>query len=70
LELAQQLAALPQECLRNDRASVYAQEGLGLHDALMQEFALGARTLQSGESVTGAQRFSAGDGRHGRPRTG
>ena len=65
LELARQIAAFPQECLRNDRASVVAQHGLALPDALAQEFALGLRTLQSGESVRGAQRFTDGDGRHG-----
>jgi enoyl-CoA hydratase len=64
-ELARQLAALPQQCLRNDRASVAAQHGQPLRDALAHEFALGLRTLQSGESVSGAQRFSDGAGRHG-----
>ena len=66
LELATQIAAFPQQCMRNDRASVMAQHGLPLRDALAQEFALGLRTLQSGESVEGAQRFSGGAGRHGR----
>jgi enoyl-CoA hydratase len=65
MALARHLASLPQECLRNDRASVHAQAGLALRDALTQEFAFGLRTLQSGESVRGAQRFRAGDGRHG-----
>jgi enoyl-CoA hydratase len=65
LEIAQQVAAFPQQCLRNDRASVAAQHGLPLRDALAQEFALGLRTLRSGESVSGAQRFASGIGRHG-----
>jgi enoyl-CoA hydratase len=65
IELAKQIAAFPQQCLRNDRASVAAQHGLPLRDALAQEFALGLRTLQSGESVSGAQRFASGTGRHG-----
>ena len=64
-QIARQIAAFPQHCLRNDRASVAAQHGLALRDALAQEFALGLRTLQSGESVGGAQRFAAGVGRHG-----
>jgi len=64
--LATQIAAFPQQCLRNDCASVVAQHALPLRDALAQEFALGLRTLQSGESVSGAQRFSDGIGRHGR----
>jgi enoyl-CoA hydratase len=66
LELAAQIAAFPQECMRNDRASVTAQHGLPMRDALAQEFALGMRTLDSGESVKGAQRFTEGIGRHGR----
>jgi enoyl-CoA hydratase len=37
-----------------------------MRDALAQEFELGKRTLGSGESVRGAQRFSDGTGRHGR----
>jgi enoyl-CoA hydratase len=65
IELAQQITAFPQQCLRNDRASVAAQHGLQLGDALAQEFALGKRTLESGEALQGAQRFGAGNGRHG-----
>ena len=65
LELARQIAAHPQQCMRNDRASVLAQGSLSMRDALAQEFALGASTLQSGETVSGAQRFAAGAGRHG-----
>ena len=63
--LAAQVAAFPQRCMRNDRASVMRQHGLPMLDALAQEFALGMQTLQSGETVTGAQRFSQGEGRHG-----
>jgi enoyl-CoA hydratase len=66
LTLAHQIAAFPQRCLRNDRASMLAQHGLPLIDALAQEFALGLQTLQSGEAVSGAQRFADGTGRHGR----
>ena len=66
LELARQLAAFPQTCLRNDRASVRVQSGLPFDDAMAGEFALGVRTLESGESVDGARRFAEGTGRHGR----
>ncbi len=66
LELAAQIAAFPQQCLRNDRASVIAQHGLPLRDALAQEFALGLSTLESSETVEGATRFAQGAGRHGR----
>ena len=65
LALARQIAAFPQRCMRNDRASVLAQHGLPLHDALAQEFALGMQTLRSGESVSGAKSFAGGAGRHG-----
>ncbi len=67
LALARQLAALPQTCLRSDLASVKAQAGLPLRDALAREFALGRATLSSGESQAGAGRFAAGAGRGGRP---
>jgi enoyl-CoA hydratase len=65
-ELAAQIAAHPQQCMRNDRASLYAQHDLPLRDALAQEFALGMQTIASGETVSGAARFAAGAGRHGR----
>ena len=65
IALARQIAAFPQHCLRNDRASVLAQHGLPLADALAHEFALGLQTLQSGETLSGAQRFIDGAGRHG-----
>jgi enoyl-CoA hydratase len=65
-ELATQIAAFPQRCMRNDRASVFAQHGLPLQDALAQEFVLGLKTLQSGETESGAQRFAGGMGRHGK----
>jgi len=63
--LAREIAAHPQECLRNDRGSLFAQEGLPERDALAAEFGLGQRTLASGESRSGAERFSGGAGRHG-----
>ena len=64
--LAREIAAFPQQCMRNDRASVRAQHAIGQQKALAQEFALGLQTLASGESVRGAQRFTEGAGRHGR----
>lgn len=64
-ELAQELAALPQNCLRSDRLSVYEQWGMGLDEALRNEFARGRATLDSGESRAGALRFAEGQGRHG-----
>ncbi|HEY8696030.1 MAG TPA: crotonase/enoyl-CoA hydratase family protein [Rhizomicrobium sp.] len=65
-ELARELARFPQHCLRNDRSSVYEQYGMTVPQAMNNEFALGMRTLQSGESRDGAARFAAGKGRGGR----
>jgi len=64
--LAHEIAALPQTCLRNDRASVLRQGGRSLREALAQEFALGLETLRTDETQQGAARFVAGAGRHGR----
>jgi enoyl-CoA hydratase len=61
--LAQQLAALPQTCMRQDRASLLGQWGLSEDDALRQEWALG--TVALAEAVEGAARFVGGAGRHG-----
>ena len=65
LQLAHELAALPQRCLRSDRLSSYEQWGLGLDAALANETARGLDTILSGETVAGASRFAAGAGRHG-----
>jgi enoyl-CoA hydratase len=63
--LALQLAALPQTCLRGDRASVLEQWGLGETEALANEFRHGLQSLASGDTAAGAERFRAGAGRHG-----
>jgi enoyl-CoA hydratase len=68
LALAHALARLPQTCLRNDRRSAYEQFGMSLDDALGNEFALGLRTLRSGEPFEGAADFARGAGRHGTAR--
>ncbi len=64
-ELAAQLAALPQQCLRSDRLSALHQWGLPESAALDLEFASIARV--AGEALEGARRFAAGAGRHGAP---
>ena len=66
-ELAHQIAALPQGCMRRDRQSSYDQWSLSLPDALANETRLGLETIMSGETLEGAARFAAGEGRHGRP---
>ena len=62
-ELARQLAALPQRCLREDRLSLLEQDGLDEPAALANEFAHGVRSLE--EVQRGLDRFRAGAGRHG-----
>lgn len=66
IKLAQQVAAFPQGCLRNDRQSSYQQWSLEEQAAIQNEFRLGLATLASGETVSGAGRFRDGAGRHGR----
>jgi len=63
-ELAEQLAELPQACLRNDRLSVLDQHGLPEADAMRVELEHGMRSLQA-DALEGAARFAAGAGRHG-----
>jgi enoyl-CoA hydratase len=65
LELAKSLSALPQRCLRNDRLSALTQWGLAEEDAMRNEIRYGLDTLESGDAVAGAARFTEGDGRHG-----
>lgn len=64
VRLGHELAAVPQTCMRRDRRSVREQSHLGELDALRNEFAHGQVSLAS-DTVAGAQRFSAGAGRHG-----
>jgi enoyl-CoA hydratase len=64
-KLAREIARMPQTCLREDRKSVYEQWGLDFAGALANEYAHGARTLASGETLSGAERFASGKGRGG-----
>lgn len=63
--LAEQLAALPQVCLRADRRSSHEQWSMSLGEALANEAMLGRDVVRSGETTAGARRFAAGAGRHG-----
>jgi enoyl-CoA hydratase len=65
--LAQELAALPQRCLRSDRLSALEQWSLGWREAMLNEFHRGMAVIASGEAQAGAARFAAGAGRHGTP---
>lgn len=66
LELAHTLAAFPQHGLRADRMSVYEQWALSPEEARHNELKHGLRVLASGESRAGAQRFTSGEGKHGK----
>lgn len=64
-ELAREIASFPQECLRNDRKSLYEGLDLDLEMGIRNELHHGLVTLASGESVHGARRFDQGVGKHG-----
>ncbi len=64
-ELAAELARAPQGCMRSDRLSALYQWGHSEADAIDFEFGSLSRVAQ--ESITGAQRFAGGAGRHGAP---
>ena len=67
VELARELAALPQLCMRNDRLSALEQWDLSIEAAARNEAARGRATIDSGETQAGAARFVSGSGRHGAP---
>ncbi|HEY3529765.1 MAG TPA: crotonase/enoyl-CoA hydratase family protein [Nocardioides sp.] len=62
--LARELAAFPQDCLRNDRSSLLDRQGLREDQAIARELELGLRSLAAG-AAEGAARFGEGEGRHG-----
>jgi enoyl-CoA hydratase len=64
-QLAREIAAFPQLCMRNDRLSACEQWSLDLNAALANEFERGSAVARSGETVAGAARFAKGAGRHG-----
>ncbi|HZK37109.1 MAG TPA: enoyl-CoA hydratase, partial [Aeromicrobium sp.] len=63
-QLARDIAAFPQACMRTDRESAYRGLDLSLADALRAEGAAG-NPIVSAEGEAGARRFSGGEGRHG-----
>ena len=65
VDLARQLAALPQFCLRSDRMSVLEQWGLTEEEAAVNEARRGRAVIDSGEALEGARRFAGGAGRQG-----
>jgi enoyl-CoA hydratase len=63
LELAEALAAFPQETMLTDRRAALEGAGLPLAEGLALEHRLGRETLHV--AAEGAARFAAGEGRHG-----
>jgi len=63
LELAERIAAFPQETMLADRRAALEGFGLPLADGLALEAKLGREVLHV--AVQGAARFAAGEGRHG-----
>ena len=61
--LAAEIARFPQATMRSDRASAFDSFGHSTLEALAIEFGHGAGVLTA--ALEGAQRFSAGAGRHG-----
>jgi enoyl-CoA hydratase len=63
-ELAHEIARFPQVCVRADRRSAIKGHGLGVREALIQEWYNGREALKV-DGVEGAARFASGLGRHG-----
>lgn len=63
--LAQQIIRFPRQCLLSDRRSAYEQFDFSFTEAMKNEFLLGLKTIESGETLDGATRFTRGAGRHG-----
>ncbi|MGB5324703.1 MAG: crotonase/enoyl-CoA hydratase family protein [Pseudomonadales bacterium] len=64
-ELAAEIAAFPQQCMRGDRLSAYQQWDRPISAAIDNEFQHGLRAVERGETLAGATAFSEGVGRHG-----
>jgi enoyl-CoA hydratase/carnithine racemase len=62
--MAHEMARFPQACMRADRRSAYAQQGLSLRDAMRKEWYNGIPAFKA-EGAAGAARFASGKGRHG-----
>ena len=66
-QLARELAALPQDCLRSDRLSALEALSLPFGDAMANEFRRGLEVLTGPDVVEGVSRFRGGAGRGGSP---
>ncbi|NVN85622.1 MAG: crotonase/enoyl-CoA hydratase family protein [Rhodopseudomonas sp.] len=65
ITLAKEIAQFPQTCMRADRLSALKQWDLPEEDAIANEMRGGLAVIASGETLSGASRFAAGEGRHG-----
>jgi enoyl-CoA hydratase len=66
-QLARQVAAFPQVCMRSDRASALEGMSLDYSDAMANEFSRGMATLADPGVFEGVARFRGGAGRGGAP---
>ncbi len=66
-QLARQIAAFPQTCVRSDRASAIEGAAMGFADAMAGEFRHGMATLTDPGVFEGVARFRGGAGRGGAP---
>ena len=64
IELALQLAKFPQATMLADRMNAHEQWGKPLAEALRTEWERSKHRI--GDGIAGAQRFAAGEGRHGK----
>ena len=60
-ELANQIAKLPQSCMRSDRQSIRSQHGKSINKAMRNEWAISKKEITNG--IKGALRFKKGKGR-------
>ncbi len=65
IDLAHEVAAFPQSCMRSDRNSATGQWSLNEAEAMAAETRVGLETIATGETREGASRFAAGEGRSG-----
>jgi len=64
-QLAREIAALPQACLRSDRMATLESLDFDTQHAIANEFRRGMATLAGPDSAEGVARFQRGDGRGG-----
>ena len=63
VEIAEQIASYPRECMLADRHSTYDAIGVPLNEGLLHEAEFGLSVIEF--AAQGASRFAAGEGRHG-----